>query len=239
MDSREILLSILSEGVPDLFKNKKNIPLREPEFQLFRLILDKIPAFIHIIDVRKDTIVWKNAEWDRLFAQFKAGNRIDLATAFQSIIHPDDHELLKASGNYFKNKSGTFFGGIIRIKYPGEDSWNWLVGLSRVISKDAEDRPLYTLAVFLDFTKATHTECQITEALHEILRRSNKATLEKLTPREKEIIRLLVKGYSNNRIAQELYISHHTVESHRKNIRIKLNVKNTSELISLAKDLGI
>src|SRR5699024_535145 len=99
--------------------------------------------------------------------------------------------------------------------------------------------PLHTLAVFLDITQALHTESQTREALHEVLRRSNFEILEKITEREKQVIRLLVRGYNNNEIAKYLYISRHTVESHRKNIRMKLNVKNTLELISLAKDLGI
>ena len=55
-----------------------------------------------------------------------------------------------------------------------------------------------------------------------------------LTKRELEILQLISTGKSNNEIAEELFISVHTVNSHRKNILKKLNQKNTAELIRFA-----
>lgn len=48
--------------------------------------------------------------------------------------------------------------------------------------------------------------------------------LHHLTRREIEVLRLLSRGESNKRIAQELYISVNTVERHLKNIYAKLDV---------------
>ncbi len=47
-----------------------------------------------------------------------------------------------------------------------------------------------------------------------------------LTNREKEVLKLLAKGYTNPEIAQMLYISPHTVKAHVAAILKKLNVKN-------------
>ena len=47
-----------------------------------------------------------------------------------------------------------------------------------------------------------------------------------LTNREKEVLKLLAKGYTNPEIAQKLYISPHTVKAHVAAILKKLNVKN-------------
>lgn len=55
-----------------------------------------------------------------------------------------------------------------------------------------------------------------------------------LTSREKEILKLIADGKSNQEIATHLYISIHTVHSHRKNMLKKLNLKNTPELIKIA-----
>ena len=52
-----------------------------------------------------------------------------------------------------------------------------------------------------------------------------------LTPREKEILRLIFKGSTSNQIASDLYISIHTVKTHRKTIYRKLGVNNLVELI--------
>jgi DNA-binding NarL/FixJ family response regulator len=67
-----------------------------------------------------------------------------------------------------------------------------------------------------------------------------KATLEKssmtpvLTKREKEILKLIAEGFTNIQIGQQLFISIDTVDTHRKNLYTKLNVKNTALLIRYA-----
>lgn len=52
-----------------------------------------------------------------------------------------------------------------------------------------------------------------------------------LTEREKAIFQLLIRGYSNNSIAEELFISSFTVKDHLKNIFKKAGVKSRSELL--------
>ncbi len=55
-----------------------------------------------------------------------------------------------------------------------------------------------------------------------------------LSPREKEILGLIAEGYTNPQIAEKIFLSSFTVDSHRKNLLAKLNVKNTATLIKLA-----
>jgi len=52
-----------------------------------------------------------------------------------------------------------------------------------------------------------------------------------LTQREREIVTLLLKGYTYRLIAQELFISESTVKTHMQNIYFKLNVRNKTELL--------
>lgn len=58
--------------------------------------------------------------------------------------------------------------------------------------------------------------------------------LPALTKREKEILALVVEGYTNQQVADKLYISVDTVETHRKNLHSKLNVKNSAMLVRFA-----
>lgn len=55
-----------------------------------------------------------------------------------------------------------------------------------------------------------------------------------LTKRELEVLMLVVKGYSTPDIASKLYLSVHTISSHRKNILKKLNLRSPVELIRYA-----
>ena len=52
-----------------------------------------------------------------------------------------------------------------------------------------------------------------------------------VTAKEREILGLMAMGFSTKEIASRLNISFHTVESHRKNLRLKFDAKNSSELL--------
>ena len=58
--------------------------------------------------------------------------------------------------------------------------------------------------------------------------------LPKLTRREKHILTLIAEGKTTNRIAEELFISPLTVETHRRNLMQKLEVSNAASLIKVA-----
>ncbi len=60
-----------------------------------------------------------------------------------------------------------------------------------------------------------------------------------LTRREKEILELIAEGLTNNEIAQQLFISISTVDTHRKNLLAKLETKNTASLVKRAIQLQL
>jgi two-component system, NarL family, nitrate/nitrite response regulator NarL len=55
-----------------------------------------------------------------------------------------------------------------------------------------------------------------------------------ISSREKEVLKLIADGLTNPQIADKLFISLHTVDSHRKNLLTKFEVSNTALLIKLA-----
>lgn len=55
-----------------------------------------------------------------------------------------------------------------------------------------------------------------------------------ITKREREIVKLIVKGYTSAEIAKLLFISTRTVETHRSNLMNKLELKNTAALVRFA-----
>lgn len=60
-----------------------------------------------------------------------------------------------------------------------------------------------------------------------------------LTEREKQIIQLIAEEFTTEEIAEKLFVSKGTIETHRKNIFFKLQVKNIAGLIKKAVYLGI
>ena len=64
-------------------------------------------------------------------------------------------------------------------------------------------------------------------------------TTEALTPREIEVLRLIVQGNTNRQIGEALSISMRTAEGHRANLSEKLGLHNRVELVRYARDHGL
>lgn len=60
-----------------------------------------------------------------------------------------------------------------------------------------------------------------------------------LSPREYEVLELITKGKTTAQIAENLHLSVHTINTHRKNILRKLNISSPTELIVYALESGI
>jgi DNA-binding NarL/FixJ family response regulator len=63
--------------------------------------------------------------------------------------------------------------------------------------------------------------------------------LDQLTPREREVLRLLARGYAYKEIAAELFISIKTVETHASNVLRKLQLSSRHQLTRWAADRGL
>ncbi|MCX8522752.1 response regulator transcription factor [Chryseobacterium formosus] len=85
--------------------------------------------------------------------------------------------------------------------------------------------------IVLDDEKVFHKDFQTAEKYD-----FNKSIVSK---REKEIINFISKGFTTDEISEKLYISKHTVETHRKNIFNKLQVNNIAGLVKKSISLGI
>jgi DNA-binding NarL/FixJ family response regulator len=84
---------------------------------------------------------------------------------------------------------------------------------------------------------ALNGEIALSKEVREVISRPSKNELEgmpQLTRREKQIIKLLAEGKTSVRIAGELSVSAHTIDTHRRNLMQKFEVKNTAELIKAA-----
>ena len=75
------------------------------------------------------------------------------------------------------------------------------------------------------------------EAAQSLQKKTNSTIV--LTRREKEVLELIADGMTNNVIAQKLFISPATVDTHRKNLLAKLEAKNTASLVRIATQLQL
>ena len=71
------------------------------------------------------------------------------------------------------------------------------------------------------------------------LLREKQKLFSSLTKREKEVLKMMAWGKNSNEIAGKLFISEQTVETHRKNIRAKLNPGSSYDLVIFAQAFNI
>jgi len=107
-------------------------------------------------------------------------------------------------------------------------------GAKGYILKDVSSNEMVT-AIQAVYQGKTYYSSGVTDIL---LNESSKKDVP-LTDREKTILRLLAEGNSNKHVARELDISVRTVETHRRNIKRKLNVKTSAGLVKYAIENGI
>lgn len=86
----------------------------------------------------------------------------------------------------------------------------------------------------LNYITKPFSEKQLLASIDLAFNQLNESSELMPTSREKHIIQLLAKGYSSKEIAEKLSISYYTIETHRKNLIRKFNVKNITELTCLA-----
>lgn len=72
-----------------------------------------------------------------------------------------------------------------------------------------------------------------------VTRKRERSEMVRLTPREIEIVKLIDDGLTSNEMADKLFISPRTVETHRANLMKKFAVKNSLELVKKARSLQI
>jgi FixJ family two-component response regulator len=68
---------------------------------------------------------------------------------------------------------------------------------------------------------------------------SHRSLLAKLTPRERQVFELIVRGKINKQIAHQLGTTERTVKAHRHQVMEKMQVHSLAELVSIAERLGV
>jgi len=117
------------------------------------------------------------------------------------------------------------------------------VGASGYILKGADVndllsaiRTVYRGDIFIYPRMATKL---VADYLRRVRAGESKEEFERLTEREKEILKLLADGLTNKEIARALQITPHTVQTHREHLMQKLNIHNRTELLKYALRKGL
>lgn len=145
------------------------------------------------------------------------------------------------------DKSGIDLCKEVKEKYPGI----FVIGLSTFNQQSFIHKMMENGAsgyVLKNATQAELMEAIVTAAKGKTylsdeaaaaLRKIETSHTPVITRREKEVLELIAEGLTNAEIATKLFISTATVDTHRKNLLIKFQTKNTASLVKTAMQLQL
>jgi two-component system response regulator NreC len=116
-------------------------------------------------------------------------------------------------------------------------------GASGYILKEAADTELISALHVVQngnfYLSPTAQSVMVGDYLQRVHTGEEKDSYSSLTEREREILKLVAEGYTNNQIAERLVISPKTVDTHRTHIMDKLNLHSRAELVKYAMRRGL
>ncbi|MES2830355.1 MAG: LuxR C-terminal-related transcriptional regulator [Bacteroidota bacterium] len=157
---------------------------------------------------------------------------------YQKYFNPEDADdylpKMKAFVDQNEDKSISFFQQVRLLSKSKE--WVWHFSTSKILMRDESGQPLLTITTSYPVGSLQHINNKVERLLEENnFLRNHYTQFSKLTRRECDVLSLLAIGKSSTEIGDKLFISVGTVETHRKNIRQKLNVTTSFELSQYAR----
>ncbi|RYY57451.1 MAG: LuxR family transcriptional regulator [Chitinophagaceae bacterium] len=202
-------------------------------------IADKLPGVVIIHDLRDLSVAWMSASGLALLGitlkelrlmkpeeyygtYFNPEDVADYSPKIRKIIEENKDD---AVVNYFQQ---------VRFK-PGGD-WEWHFTSTKVFIRDDDNKPLLAMSMAFAVESMHHMVNKAERLLEEnnfLRRNSDRYAL--LSFREREVLKLLALGKSSAETAAELFIAQYTVDTHRRNIRQKLDTNSFFELTQYAR----
>ncbi len=116
-------------------------------------------------------------------------------------------------------------------------------GASGYMLKEAADTDLISALRVIQngqfYLSPTAQSVMVGDYLQRVRTGEEKDSYSSLTEREREILKLVAEGYTNNQIAERLIISPKTVDTHRTHVMDKLNLHSRAELVKYAMRRGL
>lgn len=159
----------------------------------------------------------------------------DLMEFTMANIALEDRRRMTYTWNYRVKDGDSTYKNIIQHTTPMffDDHGKPIIGLAHYSVLEAHDLlPIQATAKILNANDEYET-------LFYQMYGGQKLLVENISHRERDVLRLLSYGYSNDEISDKLNISAHTVKTHRKNVMTKTGSKNTTQLVALCIRQGV
>ncbi|MEE4178583.1 MAG: LuxR C-terminal-related transcriptional regulator [Bacteroides sp.] len=214
---------------------KTNLDLKK-KVLFYEKIFSEVNASILLFDLINLRAVWSNGNLTKVL-----GLKPKQVIAGEELIehyHPEDQNMLLEMRDFFRdNKKGTFTGFYKFRNTTGE--YIWFYTTAQLFRYNLKEGVFEVLAATLNFSDHLTYGKNLKIFAQEKLRDINSKQVNRITNREKQVVKYFSNGFRTREIADLLGISTHTVNNHRKNILRKLELKNLAALVNFAVENGL
>jgi len=208
------------------------------DFNFLKKIISNLCGIVFIIDLETLEYTWGNNRYHEILGYTEDEIPMNTLEFADKFFHPDDKKIIMERIEYFRDSKNTEWSGIYRILHK-KGHWVWLFSKMHVFKWDDNGNPKLLLGEVMDAFENISTVRKILSQLKQRIKSSNIEVVGKLTARELEVTYYIALGKTYKEIAEKLNISPETVNKHRKNIFLKLNVKNIATLSTFAHENGL
>jgi DNA-binding CsgD family transcriptional regulator len=213
-------------------------------------------SIISIFDLYKKKHIYLSKQFETVFGQDleKASEEVSSRYA-DSFVHPDDFVEMLRAGNFYMRLMLSLPKGtgkhykVVRDYRMMHKSGNYVRVIEQLanLETDRSGNPWLGLCI-LDLSPDSNIDAPFAsrainmetgELFHFPPIKDDANDKPSLTRREKEILGLIARGLISKEIADKLFISVNTVNTHRQRILEKLDAGNSMEAIKYASDLGL
>jgi DNA-binding CsgD family transcriptional regulator len=147
----------------------------------------------------------------------------------------DSDEYVPKILHLIKSKTQEQVSYFQQVRVPDNPEWQLFVSNTKVFARNDAGDATYMLTIASRLDPVHHITTKVNRLMNEIafLRHNNLLFLT-LTRREKEILKYIAMGMSSAEISAKLFIAPATAETHRKNIKNKLHLKNNYDAVMFA-----
>ncbi len=216
-------------------ENLEELRLRE-KLDGLRLMADEMPIAIIVHRIADLSVVYMNKVGLAILGiDLQELQTIDSREYVSRYFHQDDDADYTAKIQHnLKHKPFMSSSYFQQVKSK-DGNWQLFASSSKVFLEDEKQQPSYLITTASPLDPAHHISEKIIRLMNDIrFLRNNAIVFGKLTVRETEILKMMALGLSSTEISKKLYIALTAVDTHRRNIRQKLNLKNNYDAVRFA-----
>lgn len=233
------------EELTRALESKTRIPEGEKDKGTYSIeqMGEMIPGIVMLQDYYSQTLTYINERGRQYLGRTLEELRQMGKAYFDTYLHPEDVEenLPRLIDLLNRNEYKKLISFFLRVRRSEQHEWEWFFHTAKLFGDPQNGTAAREIILTATAVRnLSDNGSRLARLLDENeFKKKYSEKFNSLTKREKEIIQLVAAGNNSRKIAELLFISEATVETHRKNIRRKINAGSNYDMVLFAQSFDL